>query len=212
MPKAENWFARDYGLVEPFTVLYSGNLGRCHDAETMLQAARQLLGEPVQFIFIGRGSKYEGCRERAQHWQLSNCYFFPHQARETLPYSLTACDLALVSLEAGLEGLVAPSKLYGFLAAGRPVAAICEPHSYLRPLLREADCGAAFNNGDSAGLADYIRTLAADPARTEHLGRSGRRYAKVYFTREVAAWQYARVLAEAATAKAGRGTRLPQAQ
>ncbi|PSP19308.1 MAG: glycosyltransferase WbuB [Cyanobacteria bacterium QS_8_64_29] len=209
LPKADNWFAREHGLVEPFTVLYSGNLGSCHDIETILQAAYEMQGEPVQFVFIGHGTKYAGCRERTRQWQLDNCYFLPYQARETLPYSLTACDLALVSLAAGLEGSVAPSKLYSFLAAGRPVAAVCEPHSYLRSLLQDAQCGAAFDNGDSTGLADYIRALAADPARAERLGRASRRYAQAHFTLEAAAWQYARILAQAATAKAGRAARLP---
>jgi hypothetical protein len=47
-----------------------------------------------------------------------------------------------------MEGLVAPSKLYGILAAGRPVAVICNAQSYLRQLVAEAKCGEAFDNGD----------------------------------------------------------------
>ena len=194
LPKARNWFAREHGLVELFTVLYSGNLGRCHDAETILQAACELQGEPVQFVFVGRGTKYDTCRERTRHWQLGNCYFLPYQERATVPYSLTACDLGLVSLAPGLEGLTAPSKLYGMLAAGHPVAAICESHSYLRSLLQEAGCGAAFNNGDSHGLAQYVRALAADPARAKRLGQAGRRYVLAHFSLKLAASQYARIL------------------
>jgi len=36
LPKTDNWFAQEHQLVEPFTVLYSGNMGRCHDVDTIL--------------------------------------------------------------------------------------------------------------------------------------------------------------------------------
>jgi len=145
--KQSNWFAYKYGLVNSFTVLYSGNMGRCHDMDTILEAARQLQDEPIQFVFIGEGAKRQPCIDLVSNLGLHNCKFLPYQEKQDLPYSLTACDLSLVSVSPGMEGLVAPSKLYGMLAAERPIAVICEPHSYLRSLVTDAKCGAAFNNG-----------------------------------------------------------------
>lgn len=192
--KQDNWFAQQFKLTNKFTVLYSGNLGRCHDLETILTAAQQLDSEPIQFVFIGHGAKLQSCRDRVRDLQLHNCLFLPYQEKSVLPYSLTACDLSLVSISEGLEGLVAPSKLYGILAAGRPVAAICERHSYLRQLLAAANCGAAFDNGDGTGLANYIRHLAACPIVTQAIGQSGRQYLQKHFTPGVVAQQYLQVL------------------
>jgi glycosyltransferase involved in cell wall biosynthesis len=193
-PKLNNWFARKYGLVEQFTVLYSGNMGRCHDMQTILETALELQNEPIQFVFIGDGAKHQTCVETVTRWGLQNCRFFPFQDKQTLPDSLTACDLSLVTISPDMEGLIAPSKLYGILAAGRPVAVVCEPHSYLCQLVREANCGAAFANGDSSGLAQYIRHLAAHPQQTSHLGQAGRNYLKNNFTPDVIAKQYAEIL------------------
>lgn len=193
LEKQHNWFARKFDLAEKFTVLYSGNLGRCHDLDTILSAAQHLRDEPVQFVFIGRGAKLQSSIERVKHLELTNCLFLPYQDKSVLPYSLTACDLSLVSIGQGLEGVVAPSKLYGILAAGRPVAAICAPHSYLRQLLIEANCGRAFNNGDALGLARFIRYLAANPKVVRHLGCSGRCYLKQHFTPEIVAKEYFQV-------------------
>lgn len=193
-PKAENWFAQHHGLDRVFTVLYSGNMGRCHDMDTIMAAAEALRHEPVRFVFIGAGAKRQVCMDLAVALGLSNCLFLPYQAKETLPYSLTACDLGLVSLVPGVEGLVAPSKLYGSLAAGRPVAAICEPHSYLRSLLQDGGCGRAFNNGDGLGLAAFIRQLAADATLVDRLGRQGRRYMEEKFTPEQCARRYFEVV------------------
>ncbi len=194
IPKEQNWFAHQHNLVQKFCVLYSGNMGRCHDMETILQAAYHLRNEPIQFVFIGNGAKYQTCQEQAKQLGLTQLTFLPYQDKECLPYSLTACDLSLVSISPGMEGLVAPSKLYGILAAGRPVAAICEPHSYLHEILADANCGQAFNNGDSLGLAQFIRHLAANPEQTQTLGIQGRRYLEKHFTPEHIAEQYGEVL------------------
>ncbi|MFP4299064.1 MAG: glycosyltransferase family 4 protein [Spirulinaceae cyanobacterium] len=192
--KQKNWFAQKYNLSDRFTVLYSGNLGRCHDMETILAAALELKNDPIQFVFIGHGAKLQGCIDYVQEHQLNNCLFLPYQDKEVLPYSLTACDLSLVSISPGLEGLVAPSKLYGILAAARPVAAICEPHSYLRDLLDEARCGQCFDNGDRVALANYIRYLANQPQLVRDLGRSGRCYLLRHCTPEIVAQEYLKVL------------------
>lgn len=55
--KRENWFAWKYNLVNKFTVLYSGNMDRCHDINTILEAAKELQDEPIQFVWIGGGAK-----------------------------------------------------------------------------------------------------------------------------------------------------------
>ncbi|MBE9014673.1 glycosyltransferase WbuB [Chroococcidiopsis sp. CCALA 051] len=195
--KENNWFAQKHELVNTFTVQYSGNMGRCHELDTILEAARQLQDESIQFVFIGGGAKFQSSLERVKKLGLNNCRFLPYQDKQDLPYSLTACDLSLVSISPKMEGIVAPSKLYGILAAGRPVAAICEPHSYLRHLLRESGCGAAFNSGDASGLAQFIRRLKSDRELVKQMGMAGRQYLQFNFTPEIIAKQYSNVLQQA---------------
>ncbi len=197
MNKQDNWFAHQFNLVEKFTVLYSGNMGRCHDMDTILAAAEQLQNEPIQFVFIGNGAKRQAFIEKVRSLKLENCQFLPYQEKPVLPYSLTACDLSLVTVSPGMEGLVAPSKLYGILAAGRPVAAICGANSYLRQLVAEANCGEVFDNDDGTGLANYIRSLAANSQLAKALGDSGRCYLQSHFTPEIIAMQYLQVFCSA---------------
>jgi glycosyltransferase involved in cell wall biosynthesis len=198
IPKDENWFAREHALTDKFTVLYSGNLGRCHEVDTILDAATQLQGEAIQFVFVGNGAKWHTAIERVRDLGLQNCTFLPYQDKENLPYSLTACDLSLITIAAGMEGLVVPSKLYGMLAAGRPVVAICESHSYLKPLISKAQCGAAFEIGNSNGLAEFIRYLSRDRETAEKMGMSGRAYLMGHFTPEIIAKKYSVILQAAA--------------
>jgi len=199
-PKSDNPFAIKNDLVEPFTVLYSGNMGRCHDFETITAAAWELRNEPVKFLFIGRGAKFDDCYNKViNQWQLTNCLFLPFQNKKDLPNTLTACDLSLVTVSQGMEELVAPSKLYGILAAGRPVAAICSSNCYLTELLQDANCGKSFTNGDSMGLANYIRFLAANPSQVQTMGKAARNYLETNFTSEEIAKQYANVFYNAAS-------------
>ncbi|MBF2066618.1 MAG: glycosyltransferase family 4 protein [Calothrix sp. C42_A2020_038] len=195
--KQENWFALKHKLVKKFTVLYSGNMGRCHDIDTILEAIKLLRDEPIQFVFIGGGAKRKKVQEELYNLGLDNVVFLPYQDKENLPYSMTACDLSLVSVDAGFESLVAPSKLYPALATARPIAAVCPPTSYLRQVIADAKCGATFVNGDSSGLAEFIRQLSQDQQLAEGMGNDGRRYLQSHFTPEIISKQYLEVLSQA---------------
>jgi glycosyltransferase involved in cell wall biosynthesis len=135
--------------------------------------------------------------EQIKKLELNNFLFLPYQDKQDLPYSLTACDLSLVSVSPGMDDLVAPSKLYPALSTGRPIAAICSKQSYLNPLIEEASCGATFENGDSDGLVKFIRFLSRDGEQAERLGRSGRQYLLKHFTPTVIARQYFKALQRA---------------
>lgn len=192
--KQDNWFAREYNTVDKFTVLYSGNMGRCHDIDTILEAAKLLKDEPIQFLCIGGGAKRKILVEEIKKFGLNNFQFLPYQEKSNLPYSLTACDLSLVSMDKGFESLVAPSKLYPALAAGRAVAVICPQDSYLKELIAEGNCGETFDNGDSQGLAEFILLLSKNPQLTESMGKGARKYMQLHFTPEVIAQEYLKVL------------------
>ncbi len=195
IPKPENSFVQRHGLGEGFTVLYSGNQGRCHDLDTLLEAARLLRHEQhIRVLIVGGGAQHSFLVQQVQAWQLPNVRFLPYQDVEVLPQLLAAGDLAIVSLREAAEGQVAPSKLYGHLAAACPVAAICAPHSYLRTEIARAGCGGAFASGEAQLLADFIRSLAADPARARQLGEAGRRHLLATATPTLVVQAYAELL------------------
>jgi glycosyltransferase involved in cell wall biosynthesis len=195
--KEKNWFAKEHNLVNKFTVLYSGNMGRCHDMDTILETAKLLRDEPIQFVCIGSGAKRQSFMEAVNDLGLTNFLFLPYQDKEVLPYSLTACDLSLVSVEAGMESLVAPSKLYPALAAGRPIAVICSKYSYLRKMMIDGKCGVTVGNADSIALAEFISLLNSDRKLAELMGKASRQYLQSNFTPQIIAKEYLRVLQNA---------------
>jgi len=175
--KDANWFAIKNDLVDKFCVVYSGNQGRCHDMVTIAATALALRHEKnIVFLFIGSGPQNQRLRDLCDEWCLDNCHFLPYQDYEDIPYSLSSADLALVTLAVKAEGLVAPSKLYGHLAAGTPVGIVSPDNSYLKTLVDTYGFGKWFANGDAAGLAAWIKYLGESPAELKELRKLSRTY------------------------------------
>ncbi|MEH1816441.1 MAG: glycosyltransferase family 4 protein [Nostoc sp.] len=194
--KQDNQFAEKYNLTEIFTVLYSGNLGRLHDIETIIEAAKILKDTPIKFVFIGDGVKTKIVKQAIQIHHLKNILLLPYQPRELLPLSLTACDLSLVSLISGAESIVAPSKLYGMLAAGRGIIAISSPNSYIDQLLTNSGCGINTPPNNPQHLADLISELASDIQKVKLMGEKARQLYESRYTFQRALDEYKQILFE----------------
>src|SRR5258706_3750972 len=162
---------REWGFDGRFVVGYSGNLGRVHDCETLLAAARLLAQEPeVVFSFTGGGFHFPRLREAG----LANVSVRGYVPEAQLGESLAACDVHLVTLLPELEGLVVPSKFYAAAAAGRAVIFIGDPAGEIARAIGAHGCGVSIAAGDAAGLAAAIRDLRASPDKLRAMGERAR--------------------------------------
>lgn len=164
-----------WGVADKFVAAYSGNLGRVHEFDTLLDAADQLRSDPgIVLLFIGEGPRMAAVRRAAQSRGLPNVRFLPAQPRERLGVALAAADVHFVTLLPGYERLVYPSKLAGIFAAGRPALFVGPPACALAAHLSRTGCGFTSAPGDGAGLARTLRTLRDDRTRLAGLGRAAR--------------------------------------
>ena len=139
---ALNSLREAWGLTGKFVVAYSGNLGRAHEYRTMLGAAAILAGETsIAFLVIGDGHHMRSLKADAKAAGLANIVFQPYQAADALASSLSAGDVHWISLRPELEGLIFPSKVYGVLAAGRPIIAVTVRRRRNRAPGRRHGCG-----------------------------------------------------------------------
>ena len=162
---------REWGFEGKFVVGYAGNLGRAHDCETLLAAARLLEGErDIVFSFAGGGFHFARLRESGQ----VNVQLRDYVPEARLGESLAACDLHLVTLLPAFEGLVVPSKFYAVAAAGRAVIFVGDPDGEIACAIAGAQCGVSVRSGDAEGLAAAIRDLRASPDRLRTMGARAR--------------------------------------
>jgi colanic acid biosynthesis glycosyl transferase WcaI len=182
-------------LAGRFVLGYSGNLGRAHEFETLLGAARLLrTDERFAFLITGGGAKAAGLRAAVEAEHLNSFHFLPHQPPELLADCLSAADVHLISLLPALEGLIVPSKLYGILAAGRPAIFIGDTDGEVARVVREHQCGTAVAVGDSGRLAAELRSMADDPQRVAAMSRNARHLAERRHTSDHAVEDWSQML------------------
>ena len=93
-----------WGSEGKFTVVYSGNLGRVHDLEPVLDAAEALRSDPrIVIVFAGAGALRPVLEAEAKRRGLDRVHFREPQPRGRLSAALAAGDLHLVTLRPGCE-------------------------------------------------------------------------------------------------------------
>jgi colanic acid biosynthesis glycosyl transferase WcaI len=190
-PSEASALRRGQGFGDKFVVCYSGNLGRAHEYDTMLDAAEALRLEPAfVFLIIGGGAKMDSLKKAVATRMLDNFRFLPYQPRESLADSLAAADVHLVSLLPALEGLIVPSKLYGILAAGRPVVFIGDSDGDSARVVRGAQCGSVVGIRAVDDLVTALRDLYTQPTVRAAMGTRARRAfnEKYAATRAIERW------------------------
>jgi len=189
--KEESSEATRLGVVDRFVVQYSGNHGRFHDIETLLEIARLLREESgIVFQFIGEGQKKSLVSRFKQQNRLENVFESSYCAKELLGESLAMSDLGVVAQMPGQERVCYPSKLLGIMAAGRPAFAICAPACEMARTIDEHRLGFVVENGQAGRGAELIRQAARDTAILAEMGRNARQYLQAHFTLRSAADRY----------------------
>lgn len=160
---------------DDLVVGYSGNLGRGHDYQVVLDAAAALAAHPrIRFLMVGGGAAMVACREQVARLGLSNVQFQPYQPFERLAETLSVPDIHWVTLKPDLEGLLLPSKIYGIAAVARPFIFIGAPDGEQAVLVRQWDAGFAVTPDDSAGLVALLTAIDADRAGLQAMGGNAR--------------------------------------
>ena len=184
-----------WGLADQFVVGYSGNLGRAHPIEAIVETGEILRHQNrVVLVFIGDGAHMRLLKAETERRKLGSFMFLPYQDHIKLSESLSAVDVHLVSLDPRLEGYVVPSKIYGVLASARPAIFLGDGDGEVARLLRAADCGVTVAPDDGRALARAILGMADEPGRRQEMGDRGRRILLERFDRRLALERWEGVL------------------
>lgn len=144
----------------PFLWLYSGNLGRAHDFDTLLQAQKNLETEglKVDLVFQGRGPQLQMAKERATHLGLQRCRWLDYVADHELVSSLLHADVLVATQKPETKGLLWPSKLALLKQIERPILWVGPLDGRIAQMLRKErpDAG-IFAPGDVHGVTHWLR-------------------------------------------------------
>lgn len=143
LPADENPLRSEFGIgIDQAVVMYSGNMGISHDIETILEASLKMKErEDIVFLLIGEGEKWQSAVDFKEQHSLTNLKVYKFLPEEMLKFSLPLADLSIVALDSGAEGLMVPSKVFYYLAAGAAVLAVSSRSSELSEIVQEHSCG-----------------------------------------------------------------------
>nr|WP_306469822.1 glycosyltransferase family 4 protein [Oscillatoria laete-virens] len=161
-------FRRANHLTEKFVVMYSGNLGRAHDWETIAEGFSLAAANcpRLALVLIGQGYGMERLRKWHSSRQNLPIHFLPHQPRQNLGAALGAADLHIVSQSPDFDGLVVPSKFHGIASVGRPVHFIGSDRNTVSRTILDHGLGSVSAAGEPAQFARALERFIHDPSFT----------------------------------------------
>jgi colanic acid biosynthesis glycosyl transferase WcaI len=194
---ADNALLRSLGLTDRFVLGYAGNMGRVHDIELLVDAARafRVSAPDVHLLFIGSGLK-AGLVAAAGAAPASNVTLVGPRERSEQDVFLNACHISVMALAPGMAGVGVPSRLYNVLAAGRPVVAAVDPESEPARVLREYHIGIQTRPGHLDEFVRAIESMRADPSFLSEAGSRARTVAVDHFAFSQTLEAYRRLVAE----------------
>ena len=166
---------------------FVGTFGPWHGAEVLAEAIVRLppdLAERLRFVFIGDGPGRPRCEQIVAAGGRTECVEFTG----LLPYDrtpswLAACDLLLSPHVPNADAspfFGSPTKLFEYLASGRPV--IASDLGQIAAVLQHDRTGWLVPPGDTGALTDAIERLARNPQLRARLGRAGQRHVIEHYT------------------------------
>lgn len=189
-------FLQENDLQNKFIVMYSGNIGLYYDLENIIKVTEHFKRyNDLAFVFIGEGAVKQKMQSFVEEKEINNVHFLPYQPKEFIKYSLNAADVHLVVNQKGIKGVSVPSKIYGVMAAGKPILGVLEQGSEAQMLIAKAECGVVVEPQDYQGITEQIEYLyKLEKEKLLNLGFNGRDYLDQHLKREISINKYRETL------------------
>ncbi|WP_414044474.1 glycosyltransferase family 4 protein [Macrococcus sp. EM39E] len=170
-------------------VLYSGNMGQLQDMKTIMDYL--LLNkdnQEVLTILSGHGKKQNEVKLFIEENNISNVKVFDFLTGTDYSDVLVMADICLVSLVEEGKGLGVPSKIYGYLAAQKPLIAILDKNADIVKQIIEYDAGIHVKNKDAQKLYQYVNDVSKEALFEK--GMNAYKLYKTHYTREILTNKY----------------------
>ncbi len=161
-----------------FVLLHAGNLGFYGAWNTLLSAARDLASDGVGLVFVGDGAQRAEIEAAAAG--AGNIRFLDFFPAAKISSVQSAADAHVVTVKRGLEGVVVPSKMYGILAAGKPIVAVAPKETDVVTLGLRSGFAVFADPDKPADLVSAVRALLGDAQKLKRMGEAARTAAPSY--------------------------------
>ena len=177
--EGDNPLTPEYNPDDRLVVAYSGNAGLAHRFDEILEAIARLASDGrFRFLFAGDGPRRPAIERFMAERGIKNFNYLPYFRRRDVRHWLSMPDVHLASLRPEFAGISVPGKLYGIMAAARPVLFVGPTASETAETIRNARCGEVIDpEAIRDPVGEIVRKLEAWARnRSDRLncGRNGR--------------------------------------
>jgi len=151
---------REKSTNEKLKILYTGNMGRSHEYQTLLEGLRIYQNHrQIELIVTGGGYNHQKFRVAVEQEGLKNIYFDGFVGKDELCRLIDDADLCVVIGNKELCGHIVPSKFYGYLARGKPILYINSGTDEVSLHIEEGAFGYQIPNRRSDLFSDIINEI-----------------------------------------------------
>jgi len=99
-------------------------------------------------------------------------------------FYLILCEIAIIILSKGIEGLLNPSKIYYAMAGGSVLLCICSGNNELKTIIKKHQRGILIEPGDVKGFVSAIKRFYEDPVFLKNCKENARKSVESCYTKK----------------------------
>lgn len=161
-----------------FVLVHAGNLGFYGAWETLVAAVGTLADEGIGLVFVGDGAQRAEIEAAAAGCK--NVRFLPFFPANKIASVLAAADAHVVTVKRGLAGVIVPSKMYGILAAGKPILAVAPRVTDVCTIGEKRGFAICTDPDNASAVVEAARELFRDRERLRSMGAAAKAAAGDY--------------------------------
>lgn len=175
-------------------LIYAGNIGFFQDWDPFLYAAKELVGENIEFLIIGEGVQKRFLEDSVKEQGLKNVKIYPYQHRDFMPAVNNLADIHFIVINKQMEQEGFPSKVYTIMACAKPMIVVTGVRTPLFNFLSERGCAELITGNRSQGFVNSIRKLANDKSLRLNMGNNGYEHIQASYSKEIVISKYVNLL------------------
>ena len=195
-------FRKTWNLGDKFVLVFGGVMGHTQGLEVVVAAAEKLrTHKDIIFLMVGDGAAKARLVAEVKDKRLVNVLFKPFLEPADYRSLLAEIDAGFLTLSPEVKTPVVPSKLLGYMAAGKPYVAALNPESDAVAITRDSGAVLCVPAGDAHAFSQAVLELYTNRFQTRAMGRRGCAYARAHFSKDVCINRYEALLRSCAEAK-----------
>lgn len=177
-------------------LMYAGNIGNAQDWIPLIEVAKKIKHENIEFFIIGEGVMREFIQEQIILHSLTNIHVIHYQPRELMPQLIAYSDIQFVFMSSLTENHGFPSKVYTIMACAKPLLVSSGENTPIVNFLKDKGNSYLITekslNHKVNKIIDILLTTNKD--KLQKMGRKGFAEVELGYSKEVVTEKYVQLI------------------